>query len=134
MKARKNTWMIKSININFSLDYLCFKIWESKLLQSRAVDGMPAEGQQSTRQQYVYPHVPPDQRMTARAMATLPSSQGLSFSELTWSKSTILLCYLADRLFIIEIFVNLFLSLSVILTHPKVPVFFYKGDDYLRNK
>ncbi|KAJ7380333.1 Transcription initiation factor IIA subunit 1 [Desmophyllum pertusum] len=36
------------------------QIWESKLLQSRAVDGMPAEGQvQATRQQYVYPHVAP---------------------------------------------------------------------------
>ncbi|KAL9986519.1 hypothetical protein ACROYT_G000681 [Oculina patagonica] len=35
------------------------QIWESKLLQSRAVDGMPAEGQQVQRQQYVYPHGPP---------------------------------------------------------------------------
>lgn len=33
------------------------QIWESKLLQSRAVDGMPAEGQQTQRQQYMYPHV-----------------------------------------------------------------------------
>ena len=37
------------------------QIWESKLLQSRAVDGMPAEGQPATRQQYVYPHMPPQQ-------------------------------------------------------------------------
>ena len=53
----------------------CLKIWESKLLQSRAVDGMPAEGQQTTRQQYVYPHGPPNPVMTARAMAALPSGQ-----------------------------------------------------------
>ncbi|XP_022789102.1 transcription initiation factor IIA subunit 1-like isoform X2 [Stylophora pistillata] len=36
------------------------QIWESKLLQSRAVDWMPAEGHQINRpQQYTYPHGPP---------------------------------------------------------------------------
>ncbi|XP_048583514.1 transcription initiation factor IIA subunit 1-like [Nematostella vectensis] len=33
------------------------QIWESKLLQSRAVDGMPADGVLQARQQYMYPHV-----------------------------------------------------------------------------
>ncbi|XP_031566215.1 transcription initiation factor IIA subunit 1-like [Actinia tenebrosa] len=32
------------------------QIWENKLLQSRAVDGMPADNQQA-RQQYMYPHI-----------------------------------------------------------------------------
>ena len=36
---------------------------------------MPAEGQQTTRQQYVYPHGPSNPVMTARAMAALPSGQ-----------------------------------------------------------
>ncbi|RMX58181.1 hypothetical protein pdam_00000056 [Pocillopora damicornis] len=39
------------------------QIWESKLLQSRAVDWMPAEGHQVTRpHQYTYPHGPPINR------------------------------------------------------------------------
>ena len=46
------------------------QIWESKLLQSRAVDGMPAEGQQVPRQQqYVYPHVGP---VTQQVQSAVP--------------------------------------------------------------
>ena len=36
---------------------------------------MPAEGQQTTRQQYVYPHGPPNPGMTAQAMAALGKGQ-----------------------------------------------------------
>ncbi|XP_068740260.1 transcription initiation factor IIA subunit 1-like [Montipora capricornis] len=35
------------------------QIWESKLLQTRAIDGMPAEGPQTSRQTYIYPHITP---------------------------------------------------------------------------
>ncbi|KAK3710401.1 hypothetical protein QZH41_012321 [Actinostola sp. cb2023] len=33
------------------------QIWENKLLQSRAVDGIPTDNQQPARQQYMYPHI-----------------------------------------------------------------------------
>ncbi|XP_015760845.1 PREDICTED: transcription initiation factor IIA subunit 1-like [Acropora digitifera] len=45
------------------------QIWESKLVQTRAIDMMPTEGQRPVQATFVYPHIPPQPQIVQRTEA-----------------------------------------------------------------
>lgn len=62
--------------------FFFFQIWENKLLQSRAVDGMPADNPQARQQQYMYPHIVqnnPGLHVPVTSAIARPQQQGLTY-------------------------------------------------------